>query len=138
MLHILSILALATLHDLVKSCKKLCKIHMLHSLSILALTTLHDLVKSCKKLCKIHMLHNLSILALTTLHDLAKSYKKLGKIKPCIILPRCLAMYFQDHSRSCSIMQDIFARETAVFFSSGALDFEFTLGPIPNNPYRLT
>ena len=70
-------------------------------LSILA--TLHDLAKSCNKVCKIHMLHILTILALTTLHDLAKSYKKLGKIMHGLILPRCLAMYFQDHSRSRNI-----------------------------------
>ena len=56
MLHILSILALITLHDLAKSCKKLGKFHMLQILSILALITLHDLAKSCKKLGKIHML----------------------------------------------------------------------------------
>ena len=42
-------------------------------------------------------------LARTTLHDLAKSYKKLGKIMHFLILPRCLAMYSQDHSRSCKI-----------------------------------
>ena len=46
MLQILSTLALATLHDLAKSCKKLGKIHMLQILSILALATLHDLAKS--------------------------------------------------------------------------------------------
>ena len=44
------------------------------------------------------------------LHDLAKSCKKLGKIMHGLILPRCLSMYLQDHSRSCRIMQDIFAR----------------------------
>ena len=67
-----------------------------------------DLATSCKKLCKIHMLHVLSILALTILYDLAKSYKKLGKIMHGLILPRYLAMYFQDHSRSYRIMQDFF------------------------------
>ena len=110
MLLILSILALTTLHDLAKYCNKVCKIHMLHILSILALTTLHNLAKSCNKVCKIHMLHILTILTLTTLHDLAKSYKNLGKIMHGLILPRSLAMYFQDHSRSCKIMQDIFTR----------------------------
>ena len=63
------------------------------------------------------MLHILTILALTTLHDLAKSCKKLGKIMHGLILPRCLAMYLQDHSRSCRIMQDIFAREAYIHFS---------------------
>ena len=94
MLYILSNLPLTTLHDLAISCKKLGKIHMLHVLSILALATLHDLAKSCIKLCKIHMLHILSILALTTLHDLTRN---LAKFMHDLILPRCLAMCFQDH-----------------------------------------
>ena len=134
MLQILSINALTTLHDLAKSCKKLGKIHMLQILS----ATLHDLAKSCKKLgkilmphilsilalntlhdlAKIHMLQILSILALATLHDLAKSCKKLGKIMHGLVLPRCLAMYFQDHSRSCRVMQDIFARAPLNFLPS--------------------
>ena len=37
MLRILSILALSTIHDLAKSCKKLAMVHMLRILSILAL-----------------------------------------------------------------------------------------------------
>ena len=65
------------------------------------------------------MLLILSILALTTLHDLAKSYKKLGKTMHGLILPRCLAMYFQDHSRSCRIMQDIFTRVIKILCVGG-------------------
>ena len=73
----LSILALSTLHDLAKSCKKIGKIHMLH-MSILALSTLHELAKSCKKLYKNHNLAKMSC------NVLPRSFKTflLGGVSP--------------------------------------------------------
>ena len=75
-IHIVSILALTTLHDLAKSCKKLGEILMLHILSIIAFT-LHDLAKFCKKLDKIHKLHILSILPYMILPNLTRNLARL-------------------------------------------------------------